>query len=335
MNLSNRSWAVMAVIAVLFALPWWSGDLYKVHLAALICTYWVLISGLNLVVGYSGQLSIGHVGLLAIGAYCFAILAGTYGIHPAVAIAASGTLCALCGLVLGLPSLRLPGFYFAMATLAFALIVTEITLAQGNLTGGGVGLSVPGFPPPFDSPRGSYWLILAIAAVVTWLTWNVARHTWGRGLVAVRDNVVTAQAVGVPVFRAKLTVFVFSGFTAGVAGALFAVLQSYITPDTFVFDLGLFFFVCIIIGGRGHILGPAIGTIVLTALPEMVAPLAKLGNFFYGLLLLVVVLLVPEGLGHVVQVVIGRFNSRRGESHGVKPDLERLSKAIYRGPSIK
>ena len=335
MNLSNRSWAVVAVIAVLFTLPWWSGDLYKVHLAALICTYWVLISGLNLVVGYSGQLSIGHVGLLAIGAYCFAILAGTYGTHPAVAIAASGILCALCGLVLGLPSLRLPGFYFAMATLAFALIVTEITLAHGNLTGGGVGLSVPGFPPPFDSPRGSYWLILAIAAMVTWLTWNVARHTWGRGLVAVRDSVVTAQAVGVPVFRAKLTVFVFSGFTAGVAGALFAVLQSYITPDTFVFDLGLFFFVCIIIGGRGHILGPAIGTIVLTALPEMVAPLAKLGNFFYGLLLLVVVLLVPEGIGHVFQVLIGRFSARRGENHGVKPDLERLSKAIHSGRAIK
>jgi len=335
MSVSNRSWAILAVIAVLFTLPWWSGDLYKVHLAALICTYWVLISGLNLVVGYSGQLSIGHVGLLAIGAYCFAILAGTYGLHPAVAIVASGTLCALCGFVLGLPSLRLPGFYFAMATLAFALIVTEITLAQGNLTGGGVWLYVPGFPPPFDSPRGSYWLILAIAAVVTWLTWNVARHTCGRGLVAVRDSVVTAQAVGVPVFRAKLTVFVFSGFTAGLAGALFAVLQSYITPDTFVFDLGLFFFVCIIIGGRGHMLGPAIGTIVLTALPEMVAPLAKLGNFFYGLLLLVVVLLVPEGIGHVFQVLIERFRSARGERHGVKPDLERLSKAVQGGRAIK
>src|SRR4029079_14102165 len=140
MKLSNRSWAVAAVVAVLFTLPWWSGDLYKVHLAALICTYWVLISGLNLVVGYSGQLSIGHVGLLAIGAYSFAILAGTHGMHPAAAIAASRPLCALARLRLALRSLRLPGFYFAMATLAFALIVTEITLAQGKLTGGGVGL---------------------------------------------------------------------------------------------------------------------------------------------------------------------------------------------------
>ncbi len=328
MKPSHRTLALVLIVAALIALPWWSRDLYKLHLAALICAYWVLIGGLNLVVGYSGQLSIGHVGLLAIGAYCFTILAGTHGVHPGFAIVAAGALCALCGFLLGLPSLRLPGFYFAMATLAFALIVAEITLAQGNLTGGGVGLAVPSFPKPFDTPAGSYWLILAIAALVTWLTWNVARHTWGRGLIAVRDSTVTAQAVGVPVFRAKLKVFVFSGFTAGVAGALFAVLQSYITPDTFVFDLGLFFFVCIIIGGRGHIIGPAIGTIVLTALPEMVAPLAKLGNFFYGLLLLAVVLLVPEGIGRVFELLLERFKSRRGESHVVKPDLERLARAI-------
>jgi ABC-type branched-subunit amino acid transport system permease subunit len=333
MKVPNRSVAITLVLAVLIALPWWAGDLYKLHLASLICAYWVLIGGLNLVIGYSGQLSIGHVGLLAIGAYCYAILAGTHGVHPAIAIAAAGALCGLCGLLLGLPSLRLPGFYFAMATLAFALIVTEITLAQGELTGGGIGLPVPGLPVPFDTPRGTYWLILALAALVTWLTWNVARHTWGRGLIAVRDSTVTAQAVGVPVFRAKLTVFVFSGFTAGVAGALFAVLQSYITPDTFIFDLGLFFFVCIIIGGRGHILGPVIGTIVLTALPEMVAPLARLGNFFYGLLLLAVVLLVPEGIGRVFELLIERFRPRRGESHVVKPDPERLAKAIQGGKS--
>src|SRR5258708_24183817 len=186
MHLSRKSICILVVTVALIALPWWSGDLYKLHLAALICAYWVLIGGLNLVVGYSGQLSVGNVGLLAIGAYCFAILAGTHGLHPGIAIAASGALCAMCGLLLGLPSLRLPGFYFAMATLAFALIVTEITLAQGNLTGGGVGLAVPGFSPPFASPRGTYLLVLFIPALVTWLTWNLARHTWGRGLGAVR-----------------------------------------------------------------------------------------------------------------------------------------------------
>ena len=321
--------AALAFGALLAAtLPWWAGDQYQLHLAALICVYWILIAGLNLAVGYTGQLSIGHVGLLSIGAYAFAILVGKMGWHPALAVAASGALCGLCGLALGLPSLRLPGFYFAMATMAFALIVNELVLAQVNLTGGGVGLPGPLFPAPFDSPQGFYYLVATLALAVTLLSWNIARRMWGRGLMSIRDNPVTAQAVGVPLFRAKLVVFVFSGVTAGVAGAMFASLQSYITPDTFVFELSLFFFVCIIIGGRGSIIGPFLGTVVLTALPELVAPLAKLGNLFYGLLLLAVVLVVPEGIGRMFEVLAERFRPRRVRQEAITPDLPRLSRAI-------
>lgn len=320
----------LVALAVLATLPFWAGDQYQIHVALLIGVYWILIAGLNLVVGFSGQLSVGHVGLLAIGAYAFAILAGTHGLDPYLSALAAGVVCALCGLLLGLPSLRLPGFYFAMATLAFALIVTELILAQGDLTGGGVGLSVPGFTAPFDTPQGFYWLVLGIGVAVTALTWNVARFMWGRALIAVRDSVVTAQAVGVPVFRVKLIVFVFSGFTAGIAGALFGSLQSYITPDTFIFELGLFFFVCIIIGGRGTLIGPLLGTAVLTALPEVVAPLAKYSTFFYGLLLLFVVLLVPEGIGRLFEVLRERFRPRRLESVPLVPDAGKLSRCLRR-----
>ena len=315
-----------ALLAV--TLPFWAGDPYQLHLAALVCVYWILIAGLNLVVGYTGQLSIGHVGLLAIGAYAFAILAGKLGWHPAAAVAAAGAFGGLCGLALGLPSLRLPGFYFAMATMAFALIVGEVVLAQVDLTGGGVGLPGPMFPAPFDTPGGFYYLAAGLAALTTWLTWNIGRRIWGLGLMSIRDNPVAAQAVGVPLFRAKLVVFVFSGITAGVAGAVFCSLQSYITPDTFVFELSLFFFVCIIIGGRGSILGPALGTLVLTALPELVAPLAKLGNLFYGVLLLVVVLVVPEGIGRMAELLMERLRPRAVANQAIEPDLQRLAKAI-------
>jgi len=320
--------ALGAAALLAAGLPFWSTDQYQVHLASLICCYWVLIAGLNLVVGYSGQLSIGHVGLLSIGAYTFAILSGKWGLPPFVSVGVAGALCGFCGLLLGLPSLRLPGFYFAMATMAFALIVGEFALAQGDLTGGGVGLPVPSFPAPFDTPVGFYYLAVLGAVVVSVLTWNVARQMYGRGLIAIRDNPVTAQAVGVPVFRAKLTTFVFSGMTAGVGGALFGSLQSYITPDTFHFELSLFFFVCIIIGGRGSIVGPFLGVAVLTALPEVVAPLAKLGNFFYGLLLLLVVLVVPEGIGRVFELIAQRLRPRNSASVPVAPDLPRLAKAI-------
>ena len=315
----------------LATLPLWVGDFYQLHLAQLIGVYWILIVGLNLVVGYTGQLSIGHVGLLAIGAYTFAFLAGRHEVDPVLAVLIAGVVGGLCGLLLGLPSLRLPGFYFAMTTMAFSLIVTELILAQDEITGGGIGLSVPGVNAPFDSPDGFYWLILIVAGLITWLTWNVSRCMWGRSLIAIRDSEITAMAVGISLYRAKLIVFVFSGITAGIAGALFASLQSYITPDTFVFELGLFFFVCIIIGGRGSILGPFIGTIILTALPELVAPLAKLGNFFYGLTLLAVVLLIPEGLQRLFEVLAERIRPRRTESHFVAPDLPRLAAAIREG----
>lgn len=329
MNSQTTKTLSLIVGAILIAtLPFWAGDQYQLHLAALIAVYWILIAGLNLVVGFTGQLSIGHVGLLSIGSYTFAILAGKMGVDPTLSVFISGLLGGLCGLALGLPSLRLPGFYFAMATMAFSMIVNEIVLAQVDLTGGGIGLPGPMFPKPFDSPVGFYYLVTAIALFVTWLTWNIARRMWGRAFISIRDNPVAAQAVGVPVFKAKLLAFVFSGITAGVSGAVFASLQSYITPDTFVFELSMFFFVCIIIGGRGSIIGPFLGTVVLTALPELVSPLAKLGNFFYGLLLLVVVLVVPEGIGRMFEIISERLRPRTVHREPITPDLNRLAKAL-------
>ena len=327
-NMHSRTVSLVLGAVLIATLPFWAGDQYQLHVAALIAVYWILVAGLNLVVGYTGQLSIGHVGLLSIGAYGFAILAGKADWSPYLAVLASGALGGMCGLLLGLPSLRLPGFYFAMATMAFAMIVNELVLASPDLTGGGVGLPGPHFPAPFDTPTAFYYMVAALAVLVTWLTWNVARRMWGRAFISIRDNPVAAQAVGVPVLRAKLSAFVFSGVTAGVAGALFASLQSYITPDTFVFELSLFFFVCIIIGGRGSLIGPFIGVAVLTALPELVAPLAKLGNLFYGLLLLVVVLVVPEGIGRVFEVLGERFRPRVVHREPVTPDLARLANAL-------
>ena len=150
-------------------------------------------------------------------------------------------------------------------------------------------------------------------------------------MVALRDSDVAASSAGIPAFKVKLTVYTFSGATAALAGGLFGSLQSYVTPETFHFELGMFFFICIVIGGRGAILGPLIGTIVLTALPEVVAPLAKLGQFFYGALLLAVVLLVPEGIGSVFTVLWQKLRPMKLSKQVVTPDLGRLSAAINAG----
>jgi len=327
-HLNSKSTQLFLGILFCSSIPFWANDQYQIHIATLIGIYWVLVSGLNLVVGFTGQLSIGHVGLLSIGSYAFAILAGKLGFDPYLSMLVSGCLGGFCGLMLGLPSLRLPGFYFAMATMAFSLIVNELVLAQGDLTGGGIGLAGPLFPAPFESPIGFYYFVLAIATLFTWASLNIVRSMWGRALISIRDSEVAAQAMGVPIFRAKLIVFVFSGFAAGISGALFASLQSYITPDTFVFELSLFFFVCIIIGGKGSILGPFLGTVVLTALPELAAPLAKLGNLFYGILLLIVVLVIPEGIGRLADMFIQKIRPRLVKTEPMKPDLSRLAQTL-------
>ncbi len=317
-------------VFVLFAalLPYITGNLYYLHVATVIGVYWVLIATLNLLVGFTGQLSVGHVGLLAIGAYAFCLLAGGQGWNPFLALLTGGAICATIGLLLGLPSLRLPGFYFAMATLAFGLIVSELALAEQWLTNGSVGMPAPSFPPPFDTPWGFYWLVLGIAAFVTWMTANLARLMWGRAMVALRDSTVAAASVAVPIYLTKLLVFVFSGFTAGIAGGLYATSQSYITPDAFIVNLGIYFFVAIIIGGRGVIIGPFIGAAVLAAIPELVGPLAKYGTFFYGFILLIVVLLLPGGFGELITSLATRLRREPPVSSSIEPDLEALRVAI-------
>jgi branched-chain amino acid transport system permease protein len=285
--------------ALVILLPLLGGP-YVVHLATLIAAYWTLIAGLNLVVGFTGQLSVGHVGLLAVGAYMFAILTARGIVGPEAALVLAGVTGGLCGVLLGLPSLRLPGFYFAMTTLAFTIIVVELAVALTDVTGGGTGVTVSAFSSPMDTQQGQYLFTAGIAGVVTLMTVLVTRSMWGRAMVSVRESEVMAASVGIPGYRVKLAVFTFSGVVAGIAGALFGALQTYITPDTFAFDLSLFFFICIIIGGKGSIIGPFIGTVVLTLLPEVVSPLAKYSHLFYGVLLLAVVLLIPGGVGGLI-----------------------------------
>jgi len=278
-------------------------DSYAGVIATRACIYWILISGLNLVVGYAGQIAIGWVALLTLGAYTTAVLtAGTVTpeISPYIALVASGAIGVVAGVIVGLPALRLRTFYFAMTTLGFATIVTQIALAWKSVTGGGIGTPGPVFPWPFAPGWGFYYFCLILAALCTWMTANIASSRFGRSLIAIRDAEVAAEASGVAKPALLVTVFVFSGALAGVSGGLFSSLQSYITPDAFTFDLSVLFFIAILIGGRGSILGPLLGTILLTVLPEIAAPLVAWSTFLYAALLLLIVLLIPGGIADML-----------------------------------
>ncbi len=291
----------LVVLAAALLLPVLGEDYWTV-IATRAAIYWVLVSGLNLVVGFAGQLAIGYVALLTLGAYTASILVEKLGVHPAAALLAAGGVGAVAGVFVGLPALRLRTFYFAMTTLGFATIVTQVALAWTGVTGGGIGVPGPTLPAPFDGTVGFYLLCVGIAAVCTWMTLNVAGSRFGRGLVALRDAEVAAEASGITKARLLLTVFLVSGALAGVAGGLFASLQSYITPDAFTFDLSVLFFIAILIGGRGSVLGPLLATLLLTALPEFAAPLVAWSTFLYAALLLLIVLLVPGGIAEMLDV---------------------------------
>ncbi|MFZ1094528.1 MAG: branched-chain amino acid ABC transporter ATP-binding protein/permease, partial [Xanthobacteraceae bacterium] len=258
-----------------------------------------------------------------LGAYTTSILAAGNvmpAFPPYLALAIAAVVGAVFGLIIGLPALRLRTFYFAITTLGFATIVTQIALAWQSVTGCGVGVPGPIFPEPFSSQWGFYYFCFGLAAICTWMTANVAASRFGRALTAIRDAEVAAEASGISKPALLRTVFLFSGTVAAVAGGLFAALQSYITPDAFTLDLSILFFIAILIGGRGSILGPLLGTILLTVLPEFAAPLVAWSTFLYAVLLLVIVLAIPGGIAEILD-----FKNRRPLESGraiiPRPDL--------------
>lgn len=295
----------LALLIVALALPF-SGNGYWAVIAARAAIYWVLVSALTLVVGFGGQLAIGWVALLTMGAYTTSVLVAQLNLDPFLALAAAAPVGAVTGLIVGLPALRLRTFYFAMTTLGFATIVTQVALAWQSVTGGGIGVAGPVMPPPLNTPWGFYLFCLALAVLCTWMTANAGRSRFGRALVAIRDAEVAAEATGISKPALLATIFLFAGAAAAVAGGLFATLQSYITPDAFTFDLSVLFFIAILIGGRGSIMGPLLGTILLTILPEFAAPLVAWSTFLYAALLLVIVLAMPGGIADLLD-----FRSRK------------------------
>ena len=298
----------LALLLVGISFPLFGGGYWGV-IATRACVYWVLVSGLNLVVGFGGQIAIGWVALLTLGAYTTSVLVAgnvTPALPPYLALAIAAVVGAIFGLIIGLPALRLRTFYFAITTLGFATIVTQVALAWQSVTGGGVGVAGPVFPEPFSSQWGFYYFCFGLAAICTWMTANVAASRFGRALTAIRDAEVAAEASGISKPALLGTVFLFSGAVAAVAGGLFAALQSYITPDAFTLDLSILFFIAILIGGRGSILGPLLGTILLTVLPEFAAPLVAWSTFLYAVLLLVIVLAIPGGIAEILD-----FKNRR------------------------
>jgi len=287
---------------------------YFVFLATLVAVNAVVAIGLNLLSGYTNQLSFGHAGFLAIGAYTAAILTLRAPALPVpLTLLAAGLLTALVGLALGIPCLRLDGLYLAMATLAFVFVVTEAITNLDWLTRGNDGLRVPAArigPWALTTDTSRYYVVVTVAALLILAARNITRTRTGRALLAVRESEIAAQASGVHLAAYKTLAFVVSAFYTGVAGGLFALVVGFLSPDSFDVFLSVDFVAMIIVGGLGSILGSVMGAAVITTLNDSLAGFQSYRPLVFGAILIVSMLFMPGGIASALHKIQPRQGDR-------------------------
>ena len=273
---------------------------YVVFLGTLVAVNAIVAIGLNLLSGYTNQLSFGHAGFLAIGAYVAALLTLHLPVLPVpLTLLAAGLATALVGLALGIPCLRLEGLYLAMATLAFGFVVTEAITNLDWLTRGNDGLRVPVArlgPWTLDTDAARYYLAVAVAAAMILAALNVAATRTGRAFLAIRTSEIAAEASGIHAAAYKTIAFVLSAFYTGVAGGLFAFVVGFLSPDAFDVFLSVDFLVMIILGGLGSVLGSVAGAAIVTVLNDSLAGFQAYRPLIFGAIMIVCMLFMPGGL---------------------------------------
>lgn len=304
-TLFNQQTAWLLVLLAAIVLPLFAGE-YLTSLLVLICIWSILSISLNLLYGYTGQLSLGHSAFLGVGAYAFGLLAINLhlGFWPSFigAAAASGLL----GFLIGIPALKLRGPYFALVTLGFAAIIGVVVLAWVNLTGGANGMA--GMPRPnplplpwggklaFDSLLSMYYFVLFFLLLITLASYRLVHSLLGMTFVAISEDENLTETLGVDTMKRKLLSFTISAVFGGVAGALYASYNVVISPDLAHFSRGMDVLAYVIVGGAGTVAGPIVGTLMLTAIPEVLQIVPYLKTLINGIVLLLFVVFLPGGL---------------------------------------
>ena len=270
--------------------------------------------GLNLLTGFTGQISLGHAAFMGVGAYTCSILIGQAGLPFIVALPMAGVVAALVGMIFGIPSLRLRGLYLAMATIAAQFIIEFTIRRWDSLTGGVEGMLVdPGSIGPFhfDNHYHLYYLTFILAIAATMVTKNIVRSRSGRAFVAIRDRYLAAEVIGVNVFRYRLMSFAVSSFFAGIAGALLAQYLQVITHESFTIHQSIDYLAMCIIGGLGHLLGGIYGVgfwfilerileVVTTTLnstyPDHMTWFVSIREIVFGFVIVLFLIFEPDGL---------------------------------------
>jgi branched-chain amino acid transport system permease protein len=322
----GRLWMLIGLVLLFGVVPFISSA-YALYILNTIAIYSIAAVGLNLLIGYTGQISLGHGAFFGVGAYAGAILATKAGFPFWVAVPAAGVITAIVGMIFGLPSARLKHLYLLIATLAGQFILEYVFTQWDGLTGGAENISVVGttlFGLDLGNDRTFYFVIFGSFAVMIWMAVNLVRTRFGRAFIAIRDNDRAAEGMGIPIFRYKLLSFGISSFYAGFAGALFAFYMISITPEPFNLWLSIEFIAMIIIGGLGSIPGSVFGAVFIVTINEvlshiteyfmnigattgMAIRIAPLREFVYGLAIVLFILFEPKGLAEVWRIVRSNF----------------------------
>jgi branched-chain amino acid transport system permease protein len=292
------------ISAVIILLPLSTTNGFYLKVMFLIGVNYLAASGLNVLVGVTGQKSLGHAGLFAVGAYAVALLTTRAGWNPWVAFAASGVISGVFGAIIAIPALRVKGPALAMVTIAFGIVIEKIVSEWQDVFGGQAGIY--GVVPPslFGGvrlgPKEWVWLVGFLAILAHLAIRALVNGKYGRAFRAVNTAEVAAESVGVSVYRFKVLAFVVSAVTCGLAGALIAQQNQYISSDFITFGLSIFFLLIVLFGGSS-IYGPLLGALVLTLLDAFLARWPHLQHFTYGALLLFALYVMPDGLSGMVR----------------------------------
>ena len=310
---------IAAALVASVVLPVVFPDKYVLRIATMCLLYVMITLSLNLMVGFLGQMSFGHAAFYGIGAYTTAILTTTYDVSFLPAFLAAGVVAGLFGLLLGLPVLKLKGYYFTIITMVFCEIIRVVELNWMDLTRGPLGIMA--IPKPeifgfvFGTPQRQYFFMLVLVILSAIVVRNIMNSRIGYAILAIRDDELAAGAMGIPVFRYKMIVFVISSLMVGLAGAFYACYSSYIDPSSFAASVSNNMLVMVIFGGLGNTVGSFIGAITLTVLPEMLRGLMQYRQLIYGALLVLLMMVKPQGLlGDInFKYIRQRMNMRRGK----------------------
>lgn len=322
----GRVWIVVGLVLLFVAVPL-TCSTYALYVLNHIAIAGIAAIGLNLLIGYTGLISLGHGAFFGVGAYAAAILVSRLGFPFWAAVLCAGSLTALVGMVFGLPSARLKHLYLTIATLAGQFIIQYLFVHWDRLTGGPEGIVLPDLTILGISVRNDllfFFIASTSFVILTWIAVNIVRTRFGRAFVAIRDNDRAAEGMGIPVLRYKMLSFAISSFYAGFAGGLWALYIGSITPEPFTLGLSIEYIAMVIIGGLGSITGTVFGAIFITLLNEGLSQfttfvmnlegfrdwaltIAPLREFVFGGAIVAFIIFEPRGLAEVWRIVRSSF----------------------------